>query len=273
MDCIQTTAPGSAILPIATYDDVFDGRNDDGEEAKRRNRVMIKRLKEVEEERVKDLKAKLEAFRKRGERGTAKALYLDKLLELRPNIIVGEDENDPVIRISCDINRKLHFQKNNSSGFDLLTKRMVEVTSMKKKSRNGRNEEPLFLSLGSNNPQVYTDIKKLISKLQKKCPFIEYEQFVEECKKNGIKGIDLAYISDALHYFSGIGIIIYFGSDSALRRTQASDKSGPHSYLKDDDYDDIDKGYERGSDTESGEGKVLVAKRCRRSAPIPPCRC
>ena len=167
MDCIQTTAPGSAILPIATFDDLFDTMNDEGEEAKRRNRVMIRRLREVEEEvrsskgakrtrftphllnpprnccscvslrsslpqRVKDLKAKLEAFRKRGERGAAKALYLDKLLELRPNFIVGKDDDDPVIRISCDINRKLQFQ-GNDSGFGLLTKRMVEVTSMKKK--------------------------------------------------------------------------------------------------------------------------------------------
>ena len=40
------------------------------------------------------------------------------------------------------------------------------ATRFARRSRNGRNKEPLFLSLGSNNPQVYTDIKKLIFKLQ-----------------------------------------------------------------------------------------------------------
>ena len=250
--------------------------DDDGEEAKRRNRIMIERLREVEQEvgkgrgggirvnrasvtvpslalaltrrlrrssqRIKDLKAKLEAFRERGEMGAAKAMYLDKLLELRPNVIVGEDKDDPVIRISCDIGRKLQFQ-GEDSGFPLLTRRMIEVTSMKKKSRNGRNEEPLFLSLGSNSPQVYTDIKKLIFKLQSECPFIEYKQFVVECEK---KGINPSYISDALHYFSGIGIILYFGSDSALRKTTSRPELEEHKG-EDDDYDD--ESY--GTDTES----------------------
>ena len=62
VDCIQTSVPGAVILPVATFDDYFDPRNDGGEEARRRCRLMVERLKEVERMRVKEVRVMTGSF-------------------------------------------------------------------------------------------------------------------------------------------------------------------------------------------------------------------
>ncbi len=50
VDCVQSSVPGSVILPVATFDDYFDSRGGI-EEARRRCNIMKRRLEKQEERR------------------------------------------------------------------------------------------------------------------------------------------------------------------------------------------------------------------------------
>lgn len=58
VDCIQSSVPGSVILPVATFDDYFDTEGG-VEEARRRCNVMKRRLLQHEERRKSGIEVRL----------------------------------------------------------------------------------------------------------------------------------------------------------------------------------------------------------------------
>jgi len=102
IDCIQSSVPGSVILPVATFDDYFDSRGGI-EEARRRCNKMKRRLEKHEERRKNGIKERLENLRNTGRANTEVARRLMTLLAdaARPKFIFGgDDELDCVIRVS-----------------------------------------------------------------------------------------------------------------------------------------------------------------------------
>ena len=104
------------ILPVATFDDVFDNLDDNGAEAKRRTKIMMQHLRDIEKKRVAHLENKLEQYKQKGQLTTAKGKYLQKLLVSRPRVISNENEDDPVVRISNEIHRQLQFSGRSERG-------------------------------------------------------------------------------------------------------------------------------------------------------------
>lgn len=159
VDCIQTSVPGAVILPVATFDDYFDPRNDGGDEAKRRCKVMVERLKEVEKMRVEELEEKVKTMRKEGKMGTRKGKYLRDLFHLRPKIMFPED-NGEVIRVSCDWLKEGRNGRDSDNGFERLRKGLVRLTK-KTPSRN------LFPSIGSPIGNDWENVRQLIRDLRR----------------------------------------------------------------------------------------------------------
>ena len=60
VDCIQSCVPGAAILPVATFDDLFE--EDDHFEAKRRCNILKKRLLKHEARRIQGIKDRLKKY-------------------------------------------------------------------------------------------------------------------------------------------------------------------------------------------------------------------
>jgi len=268
VDCIQTSVPGAVILPVATFDDYFDPRNDKGEEARRRCRLMVERLQEVEAMRVKELQEKLLVKQREGKLGTTKAMYLRDLLHLRPKLMFPED-GEEIIRVSCDWQKEGMNGRDNDNGFGLLRDKLIRLTRAKSRDTG----YPLFTSIGSTIPPDWEQVRSLIKTLRKTNPFIDFKNFLKESKD---RNINPSFLSDALHFFSDVGIILYFGSDSALRSNQLMVKNRNMSKIdwyfeEDEDEEDAESGRMTGANSMStfedeSEGEVAGTTRESHSA-------
>ncbi|GMH86556.1 hypothetical protein TL16_g10584 [Triparma laevis f. inornata] len=239
IDCIQTSVPGAVILPVATFDDVFDNLDDNGAEAKRRTKIMMQHLRDIEKKRVAHLENKLEQYKQKGQLTTAKGKYLQKLLVSRPRVISNENEDDPVVRISNEIHRQLQFSGRSERGFESLKARIVELTKMK----DPANNTPYFPSVGSTIPSKWATVKKLVEDNKKERPFIEFSTFRELLQKrlveDGASSFSSSDLVDALHFFSDVGILVYFGNESTVSTRRAHPVSSVLKYFDFDEEDDL----------------------------------
>jgi len=119
VDCIQSSVPGAAILPVATFDDLF--RKDDHCEAKRRCDILKKRLLKHEARRIQGIKDRLKEYVEQNRANDAPALRLRKLLGsyTRPKIIFGNDGDDSVVRVSGT----------EYTGFEKLTEKITNIAT------------------------------------------------------------------------------------------------------------------------------------------------
>ena len=197
IDCIQCSAPGAAILPVASFDDYFsDGGN---EEATMRCKVMRERLQKHEERRVKSMKQRLKEYELKFGASSEMAVRLRKLLFPfnRPKIIFGSDELESVVRVSST----------EFSGFDNLAERIVNISTGRER---GGWAYPIFRGhLGARIPRMRLEVRDAVRSMRDRFKVVEWNYFLSELKKRRID--NAADVSDALHFLANIGELSYFG--------------------------------------------------------------
>lgn len=197
IDCIQSSAPGAAILPVASFNDYFfDGGH---EEARMRCRVMRERLQKHEERRVKSMKQRLKEYDSKFGASSEMSVRLRKLLFPfnRPKIIFGSDKGESVIRVSST----------KYSGFDALAERIVNISTGRER---GGWAYPIFRGhLGARIPRMRLEVRDVVRGMRDRFKVVEWNFFLSELKKRGIDNAD--DVSDALHFLANIGELSYFG--------------------------------------------------------------
>ena len=196
VECIQSCAPGSAILPVASFDDYFSEDND--QEATRRCNILKDRLLKHEERRIAGLKERLEQYTTENRASDDAAHRLRKLLcsYTRPKIIFGED--DSVVRVSAT----------EYTGFDNLTQRIVQLATGRDK--NGCRW-PIFRGhVGARIPRMRLEVRDAVREIRDKFKVVEWGYFIGELRKRGLTNVE--DISDALHFLTNTGELSYFGN-------------------------------------------------------------
>ena len=188
IDCIQSSAPGAAILPVASFDDYFSDEvgND---EATMRCRVMRERLQKHEERRVKCMKQRLKEYDSKFGASSELAVRLRKLLSPfnRPKIIFGS-EGEGVVRVSST----------KYSGFDDLAERIVNIATGRER---GGWAYPIFRGhLGARIPRMRLEVRDAVRGMRDRFKVVEWNYFFSELKKRRIS--NAADVSDALHFLA-----------------------------------------------------------------------
>lgn len=197
VDCIQSSAPGSAILPVATFDDMFS--SNDHAEAKRRCGILKQRLQKHEARRIQGIKDRLKEYVEQNRANDEAALRLRKLLGsyTRPKIIFGDDEEDSVIRVSGT----------KYTGFSQLTERINNIATGRYKANF---QYPLFRGhVGARIPRMRLEVREAVRRMRDRFKVVEWGYFINELQKNGLSNVE--DISDALHFLTNIGELSYFG--------------------------------------------------------------
>lgn len=197
VDCIQSSVPGAAILPVATFDDVFQA--DDHYEAKRRCNILKERLLKHEARRIQGIKDRYKEYVEQNRANDAPALRLRKLLGsyTRPKIIFGNDGEDSVVRVSGT----------QYTGFANLTEKITNIAT-------GRDTAKLLYPIfrghvGARIPRMRLKVLDVVRSMRAKFKVVEWGYFFEKLKEQGIT--DVGDVSDALHFLTNIGEISYFG--------------------------------------------------------------
>jgi hypothetical protein len=202
IDCIQSSVPGSVILPVATFDDYFDSRGGI-EEARRRCNKMKRRLEKHEERRKNGIKERLENLRNTGRANTEVARRLMTLLAdaARPKFIFGgDDELDCVIRVSSTKYR----------GFCELRRKIVNIAC----GRELGEHRYLFGGhIGVPIPRLRLEVRNVVRQKRGKDYVVEWQNFLSFLRqilneKEEVRDDD---VSDALQFLSTVGELSYFG--------------------------------------------------------------
>jgi len=194
VECIQSCAPGAAILPVASFDDYFDNE----EEAKRRCNILQQRLKKHEERRIAGIKERLEEYTSENRANDEAAHRLRKLMcsYTRPKIIFG-GENDSVVRVSGT----------EYTGFDRLTQRIVQLATGREKAGY---RYPIFRGhVGARIPRMRIEVRDAVREMRDKFKVVEWGYFTDALRKRGLTNVE--DISDALHFLTNTGELSYFG--------------------------------------------------------------
>ena len=202
IDSIQSSAPGAAILPVASFDDYFtDGYGD--EEATMRCKIMKERLQKHEERRVQSMRKRLEEYNSKFGPQSELSLRLRKLLcpFNRPKIIFGAGSDDSVVRVSST----------EFTGFNHLAEKIVNIATGRER---GDHPYPVFRGhIGARIPRMRLEVRDVVRSMRDRFKVVEWGYFLDELK---IKGIDNADdVSDALHFLANIGELSYFGYNIA----------------------------------------------------------
>lgn len=197
VDCIQSSAPGAAILPVASFADFF--AEDGGEaEAKRRCNVLKERLLKHEERRIEGIKHRLKEYTDKNRANDQAAVRLRKLLcsYTRPKLIFGED--DSVVRVSGT----------QYTGFDRLTEKIITIATGKYK---GQWRYPIFHGhVGARIPRMRLEVREAVQTMRDRFKVVEWGYFINQLRDRGLTSVE--DISDALHFLTNIGELSYFGS-------------------------------------------------------------
>jgi Ras of Complex, Roc, domain of DAPkinase/Trypsin-like peptidase domain len=199
IDCIQSTSPGAAILPVASFDDAFTESNGGVSEAKRRCRMLKQRLLKHEERRVSGIESRLQELRDQNRAGDTVAKRLRKLLcpFTRPKLIFGDDD-DSLVRVSGT----------KYTGFDRLTEKIIGIATGKDLA--GRRY-PLFHGhIGARIPRMRLEVRDAVREMRGSFKVVEWGYFVNALRDRGLTSVE--DISDALHFLTNIGELSYFGS-------------------------------------------------------------
>ena len=208
VDCIQSSAPGAAILPVASFDDIFEG-NGDNNEAVRRCNIMKKRLLRHEARRLQGIRDRLKEFHDQNRANDEGALRLRKLLGsyTRPKLIFGEDGPNSVVRVSGT----------KYTGFAELTERIVHLAT----GRNKYNfRYPIFRGhVGARIPRMRLEVREAVRKMRDRFKVVEWGYFINQLRENELTSVE--DISDALHFLTNIGELSYFGGVLSDRESSA----------------------------------------------------
>jgi GTPase SAR1 family protein len=197
VDCIQSSAPGAAILPVASFDDLFSDNSN--EEAKRRCNIMKQRLLRHEERRIKGIKDRLQEYCDKNRANDEGALRLRKLLcsYTRPKLVFGNDEEDSVVRVSGT----------KYTGFATLTERIINLATGRDK---GQWRYPIFRGhVGARIPRMRLEVRMAVRTLRDRFKVVEWGYFINQLRDRGLTSVE--DISDALHFLTNIGELSYFG--------------------------------------------------------------
>ena len=196
VDCIQTSAPGAAIIPVASFSDFFEST----EEAKRRCNVLKDRLLRHEQRRIDGIERRLEEYTTQNRADDPAAHRLRDLLHpsRRPKLIFGEDDEESVVRVSGT----------QYYGFDLLTEKIVNIATGRYK---GRWTYPIFYGhVGTRIPRMRLQVRDAVRTMRDKFKVVEWGYFLNQLRDLGLTSVE--DISDALHFLTSIGELSYFGS-------------------------------------------------------------
>ena len=205
VDCIQSSAPGAAIIPVASFSDYF-GR--DGEvEAKRRCSMLKHRLLRHEERRIQGLKSRLQEYISQNRADDPAAIRLRKLLcsYTRPKLIFGDTDEDAVVRVSGT----------QYTGFDVLTERLISIATGRYK---GQQRYPIFHGhVGARIPRMRLEVREEVRQMRDKFKVVEWGHFINKLRDRNLTNIE--DISDALHFLTNTGELSYFGGVMAGSRS------------------------------------------------------
>uniref|UniRef100_A0A7S1CU18 Uncharacterized protein n=1 Tax=Skeletonema marinoi TaxID=267567 RepID=A0A7S1CU18_9STRA len=200
IDCIQSSAPGSAILPIASYDDYLST-----EESTLRCQIMKERLRKHEEKRVKGMKQRLKEYDSTLGVDSEQSLRLRRLLSAfnRPKIIFGADGPDSVVRVSST----------QYTGFTTLASRIVNIATGRER---GGWTYPIFRGhIGARIPRMRLEVRDVVRSMRDRFKVVEWNFFMSELEKKGIGADQAADVSDALKFLASVGELSYFGEVSS----------------------------------------------------------
>ena len=197
VDCIQSSVPGAAILPVATFDDLF--REDDHYEAKRRCDILKKRLLKHEARRIQGIKSRLKEYVEQNRASDAPALRLRKLLGsyTRPKIIFGNDGDDSVVRVSGT----------EYTGFAKLTEKITNIATGRD---TAKFRYPIFRGhVGARIPRMRLKVLDAVRSMRDRFKVVEWGYFISQLEKQGITNVE--NVSDSLHFLTNVGELSYFG--------------------------------------------------------------
>ena len=219
VDCIQSTVPGAAILPVASFNDFFIEGAGGEAEAKRRCNMLKQRLLKHEARRVTGIKERLQEYYDQNRADDLAAVRLRKLLcsYTRPKLIFGEGD-DSVVRVSGT----------QYTGFDRLTERIISIGTGKDKCEW---RYPIFHGhVGSRIPRMRLEVREAVRTMRGKFKVVEWGYFINVLRDQGLTSVE--DISDALHFLTNTGELSYFGgvmtSGSPPRNPLRTDGNGPH---------------------------------------------
>mmetsp|Transcript_36160 Transcript_36160/g.87460 ORF Transcript_36160/g.87460 Transcript_36160/m.87460 type:complete len:1913 (-) Transcript_36160:67-5805(-) len=198
VDCIQSSAPGAAILPVASFDDYFDA--DGGQEANRRCEIMKQRLLKHEEKRIQGIKDRLKKYVDSNRAHEEGAQRLRKLLSsyTRPKLIFGNDGPNSVLRVSGT----------KYTGFENLTQRVIDIATGRDKCNM---RYPIFRGhVGARIPHMRLEVRDAVRQMRDRFKVVEWGYFLNQLRQQGLTNAE--DISDALHFLANIGELSYFGT-------------------------------------------------------------
>lgn len=200
VDCIQSSAPGAAILPVASFDDYFTDRLGGEGEARRRCNMLKQRLLRHEERRIQGLEQRLQEYVDQNRANDVAAIRLRKLVcqYRRPKLIFGDDEDNSVVRVSGT----------KYTGFDRLTEKVIGIATGRNK---GQWTYPIFHGhVGARIPRMRLDVRDAVRSMRDRFKVVEWGYFINCLRDQGLTGVE--DISDALHFLTNTGELSYFGS-------------------------------------------------------------
>jgi hypothetical protein len=196
IDCIQSSAPGAAILPVASFADYFAKYGGEAE-AKRRCNMLKKRLLKHEERRIQGIKQRLQEYYDQNRANDQAAIRLRKLLcsYTRPKLIFGDNES--VVRVSGT----------QYTGFDHLTEKIISIATGRDK---GKWRYPIFHGhIGARIPRMRLEVRDTVRTMRDRFKVVEWGYFINQLRDHGLTSVE--DISDALHFLTNIGELSYFG--------------------------------------------------------------
>mmetsp|Transcript_10737 Transcript_10737/g.16430 ORF Transcript_10737/g.16430 Transcript_10737/m.16430 type:complete len:1018 (-) Transcript_10737:33-3086(-) len=198
VECIESCAPGAAILPVASFNDKF---KDNKDEAQRRCNVMKERLLKHEERRINGINERLKQYAAENRANDEAALRLQKLAcsYTRPKFIFGGNDRDSYIRVSGT----------DYTGFDNLTEKIVHVATGKDKAGS---RYPIFRGhVGARIPRMRLEVRDAVRQMRDKFKVVEWGYFISNLRERGLTNVE--DIGDALHFLTNTGELSYFGTD------------------------------------------------------------
>jgi len=202
VDCIQSSVPGAAILPVASFSDYFE--DDGGEaEAKRRCNMLKQRLLKHEERRLNGIKERLQELTDQKRANDIAAVRLRKLLctYTRPKLIFGDGEDDSVVRVSGT----------KYTGFRELTQKIISIATGRER---GRWRYPIFQGhVGAIIPRMRLQVRDEVREMRDRFKVVEWGYFINQLRGKGLTSVE--DITDALFFLTNIGELSYFGGIEA----------------------------------------------------------
>jgi len=216
VDCIQSSAPGAAILPVASFSDYFESNgNDIGDgggiaEAKRRCNLLKDRLLRHEQRRIEGIERRLQEYKDQNRADDPIAHRLRNLLHpsSRPKLVFGDEEKgeESVVRVSGT----------QYYGFDLLTERIVNIATGR---YMGQWAYPIFHGhVGTRIPRMRLQVREAVRNMRDRFKVVEWGYFINQLRDEGLTSVE--DISDALHFLTSIGELSYFGGVMSINNNQ-----------------------------------------------------